>query len=203
MTKPSDDNQINWDPKIFFDPTNVNDIFATHGIPIPTYGNYGGPGYTAGTLGGTASVPADPLPVDPLDQLFYQHDLAIQQAQANPDPTAAAAAIVVASVQLVLSMNALPLINPSDQSYDPAAQLYEGLGTLAVVSQLIAPGWDLIPQLFQDGQSIQNAIISATQHAVVNFEEGLAAIPGEAGSLHGALHVFEQKFADMLPFDLL
>jgi hypothetical protein len=84
MTKPSDDTQFNWDPKIFFDPTNLNDIFATQGIPIPTYGNYGGPGYTAGTLGGTASVPADPLPVDPLDDLFYQHDLAIQQANGDP-----------------------------------------------------------------------------------------------------------------------
>src|SRR5215472_474411 len=82
MTKPTDDN-INWDPNLSFDPTNVADPFATHGIPVPTYGNYGGPGYTAGTLGGTASVPADPPPVDPLDQLFYTHDLAIQRYAAR------------------------------------------------------------------------------------------------------------------------
>src|SRR5262245_36948798 len=143
MTKPTDDN-INWDPNLSFDPTNVADPFATHGIPVPTYGNYGGPGYTAGTLGGTASVPADPPPVDPLDQLLYTHDLAIQQAQAIGDPTAAAVAIVVATIQLVHDMNGLPLINPGDASYDPAAQLYEGLATLAVVSQIIAPTWDSI-----------------------------------------------------------
>jgi hypothetical protein len=35
-----------------------------------------------------------------------------------------------------------------------------------------------------------------------NFEEGLAALLGEASSLHGAFHVFEQKFADTLPFDI-
>jgi len=39
---------------------------------------------------------------------------------------------------------------------------------------------------------------TAAQHAVTNFEEGLAAIPGEAGSLHGAFHVLQS-----LPFDLL
>jgi hypothetical protein len=94
------------------------------------------------------------------------------------------------------------LIDPNSANYDPAVQLYEGLATLAVIGQLIAPGWDLIGQQ-PGGQIIQQQIVSAAQHAVVNFEEGLAAIPGEAGSLHGALQVFEHKFADTLPFDLL
>ena len=52
MTKPTPTGNINWEPILFFDPTSL-DPFASHGIPIPTYGNYGGPGYTAGTLGGT------------------------------------------------------------------------------------------------------------------------------------------------------
>jgi hypothetical protein len=197
MTKPSEGN-INWDPHLSFDPTSL-DPFATHGIPIPTYGNYGGPGYSAGTIGGTVTgtVPPDPPPMDPLDALFYAHDFAVQEAQANPDPTAAAALIVGATIDLVHEMDALKLINPSEASYNPAAQLYEGLATLAVVSQIIAPFWGSI------GSQFQNEIIAATQHAVVNFEEGLAAIPGEAGSLHGALQVFEHKFADMLPFDIM
>src|SRR5262245_53449854 len=195
MTKPTEVGHINWDPNLSFDPTNVADPFATHGIPVPTYGNYGGPGYTAGTLGGTASVPADPPAVDSLDQLFYTHDLAIQTANGDL-PT-----IVLATVQLVLGMDALAIINPNDPAhYDPAAQLYEGLATLAVVSQIIAPAWQFIGSLpGGQGQIIQGDIMAATQHAVVNFEEGLAAIPGEAGSLHGALQVFEHKFADMLP----
>jgi hypothetical protein len=204
MTKPTDDN-INWDPNLSFDPTNVADPFATHGIPIPTYGNYGGPGYTAGTLGGT-TPPLDPqtqLPdppwADDLDRLFYLHDFAIQEAHGDL-PT-----IVLATVQLVLGMDTLAIINPNDPAhYDPAAQLYEGLATLAVVSQIIAPAqaWQFIGSL-PGGQTIQGDIIAATQHAVVNFEEGLAALPGEAGSLHGALQVFEHKFADTLPFDIM
>src|SRR5215831_18404047 len=175
MTKPTEVGHINWDPHLSFDPTNVADPFATHGIPVPTYGNYGGPGYTAGTLGGTASVPADPPPVDPLDQLFYEHDFAIQQ---NP------AAIVGATVLLVehmdTSLAVQDIIDPNSPHYDPAAQLYEGLATLAVVSQIIAPAWGAIVD-----PDIQAGIKAATQHAIVNFEEGLAALPGEAGSLHG------------------
>src|SRR5262245_33491407 len=129
MTKPTDDN-INWDPNLSFDPTNVADPFATHGIPVPTYGNYGGPAYHAGTLGGTASVPADPPPVDSLDTLFYTHDLAIQQALAG-DPAAAAAAILGATILLVHDMDTSlavqDIIDPNSPHYDPAAQLYEGL----------------------------------------------------------------------------
>ena len=200
MTKPTDDN-INWDPNLSFDPTNVADPFATHGIPVPTYGKYGDPGYTAGTLGGRASVPADPPPVDSLDTLFYTHDLAIQQALAG-DPAAAAAAILGATILLVHDMDTSlavqDIIDPNSPHYDPAAQLYEGLATLAVVSQIIAPAWGAIVD-----PDIQAGIKAATQHAIVNFEEGLAALPGEAGSLHGALQVFEHKFADTLPFDIM
>ena len=83
MSKPSDTGCINWEPTLHFHPTSL-DPFATHGIPVPTYGNYGGPGYTAGTLGGTTpNPPPDPTPVDPLDTLFYQHDLVFQQFHAN------------------------------------------------------------------------------------------------------------------------
>jgi hypothetical protein len=196
MTKPSQVGHINWDPNLSFDPTSL-DPFATHGIPIPTYGNYGGPAYSAGTLGGTTPPPPNPNPppLDALDELFYAHDFALQEANGNPQ------VIVGASIDLVLNMdlnmNVLSLTDPNSPKYDPAAQLYEGLGTLAVVSQLIASAWQFIDQ------STQAQIETAAQHAVTNFEEGLAAIPGEAGSLHGAFHVFEQKFAESLPFDLL
>ena len=89
------------------------------------------------------------------------------------------------------------LIDPNSPNYDPSVQLYEGLATLAVIGQLIAPGWALIDP------TNQGLIVLAAQHAVVNFEEGLAAIAGEAGSLHGALQVFEHTFANTLPFHLL
>ena len=135
MTKPTPTGNINWEPNLFFDPTSL-DPFASHGIPIPTYGNYGGPGYTAGTFGGTTpNPPPNPPPVDQLDGLFYQHDLVFQQFQDGviTDP----AALVQASVQLVFDMSALTYTDPGSPNYDPAAGLYEGLGTLAVVSQLL------------------------------------------------------------------
>src|SRR5262245_33831843 len=170
MTKPSGgmDDHINWDPNLRFDPNSL-DPFAIHGIPVPTYGNYGGPGYTAGTIGGTASVPADPLPVDALDQIFYQHDLAIQQAQAIGDPAAAAAAIVAASITAVVQMDTSlavqDIIDPNSPHYDPAAELYEGLAAIGVIGQLIAPAWKSIDP------TTQQAIVSVAQHAIVNFEE--------------------------------
>lgn len=44
------------------------------------YGNYGGLDYSAGIEDGSASSPPDPAPVDKFDQLFYQHDFALQNA---------------------------------------------------------------------------------------------------------------------------
>lgn len=197
MSKPSDTGLVNWEPNLHFHPTSL-DPLATHGIPVPTYGNYGGPGYTAGTLGGTTpNPPPNPLPVDPLDALFYQHDFVFQQFHDGIiiDP----AALIEASVQLVLGMSALTYTDPGSSDYDAAAGLYEGFGALAVVSQLLVDtgAFEALPPL------VQQQIAVASQEAVTNFEAGLAVIPGEAGSLHGALHVFEHKFADSLPFDLL
>ena len=99
----------------------------------------------------------------------------------------------------MIDMSALTYTDPGSPNYDPAAGLYEGLGTLAVVSQLLVDtgAFPTLPP------PVQEQIAIATQEAVTNFEAGLAAIPGEAGSLHGALHVFEHKIADTLPFDLM
>src|SRR5262249_36531870 len=152
---PSEVGHINWDPHLSFDPTSL-DPFATHGIPIPTYGNYGGPGYSAGTLGGTTPPPPNPNPppVDPLDALFYAHDFALQQANGNLQ------VIVGASIDLVHNMDPDPTVLALIHSA-PAAQLFEGLATLAVVSQLIAPAWLSITD-----PSIRTQIETATQHAV-------------------------------------
>ena len=91
---------INWEARSYFD-FNSLDPFATHGIPLPTYGNYGGPNYSAGEVGGKITgTSADPPPVDPLDALFKTHDLVYQTTQ---DPLARA----TADVQLVENMYAL------------------------------------------------------------------------------------------------
>ena len=170
MSKPSETGFINWEPNLFFHPTSL-DPFATHGIPIPTYGNYGGPGYTAGTMGGTTPPPPpNPPTMDALDALFYEHDLVFQQFHDGviTDP----AVLIQASVQLVLAASALTYTDPGSSNYDPAAGLYEGFGTLAVVSQLlVATG------AFQAlSPEVQQQIAVASQEAVTNFEAGLAAI---------------------------
>jgi hypothetical protein len=181
---------IDWEPNLHFDPHSP-EPFATHGIPIPVYGNYGGPDYTAGVLEGTTPETPDPAPVDALDALFYQHDLVYQHFRdgviTNP------ALLVAADVHLVESMYALTYTDPGDPNYDPEAGLYEGFSTLGLVGQLAAEG--ALQQLPPADQLI---IAAAAQEALVNLEAGLAAIPGEAKSLHGAFHVFEHKFLNAL-----
>jgi len=176
---------INWiDSTLRFDPKSA-DPFATHGIPLPVYGLYGGPNWSAGQIGGTVT-PTSPAGLDPLDALFKTHDLVYQTTQ---DPLARA----TADVQLVENMYALTFTDPGDPNYDPEAGLYEGFATLGIVAQLAAGG-------FLQNLPLQDQILiaAATQEAIVNFEAGLAEVPGGAKSLHGALHVFEHQYLDFL-----
>jgi hypothetical protein len=172
---------INWeDSTLRFDPVSP-DPLATHGIPLPVYGNYGGPNWSAGEVGGTPTIPANPPPVDQdqlgLDTLFYAHDLAYQS---STDPLERAAADIL----LVQGMHNLTYTDPGQPNYDPEAGLYEGFATLAILLQLAA-----------GGAPPQTEIV---QEAIVNFEAGLAAVPDEAKSLHGAFHVFEHQYLDIL-----
>ncbi|WP_460449096.1 hypothetical protein [Alsobacter sp. SYSU BS001988] len=66
-----------------------------------TYGNYGGLNFSAGQIGGTTPVPAFPAPVDAYDALFYQHDLALQQAQTPAERILADVAVVEGVVGLL------------------------------------------------------------------------------------------------------
>src|SRR5262245_2099552 len=118
---------INWkDSTLRFDP-NSPDPFATHGIPLPVYGNYGGPNCSAGQVGGIATIPASPPPVDQnqggLDTLFWTHDLTYQN---STDPLVRAAADIL----LVQQMHDLMYTDPGQPNYDPEAGLYEGFATL-------------------------------------------------------------------------
>jgi hypothetical protein len=181
---------LNWEPTNYFQP-NTPDPFGTHGIPLPTYGRYGGPNLSAGVEGGAAPEPADlnatNAPVDDLDLLFYEHDYIYKH---SIDP----AVRLAADFALVTGMQALTFTDPGDPDYDAEAGLFQGFATLGLVTQVLAN------DLFEDlPQPVQAALVSATQEAIVNFEAGLAEVPpGEARSLHGALHVFEAKYLDLL-----
>jgi len=67
---------INWDVAFHFDPLALRP--APFGAAVPTYGNYGGPGYTEGAFGPLVA-PYEP-PVDALDALFLAHDVATAAA---------------------------------------------------------------------------------------------------------------------------
>src|SRR4051812_27927554 len=70
---------INWDKLDYFDLTPLQS--TSSGIPIPTYGNFGGPGYSQGVfLVDPDPAQFDPTPVDALDQQFMLHDEALAAA---------------------------------------------------------------------------------------------------------------------------
>ena len=80
---------INWAKEVFIDPVTFSASAGPGGIPIPTYGNYGGPDYSNGLVGGTIPLNGALPPVDQLDALFFNHDLAYQlQPSANEIPSA-------------------------------------------------------------------------------------------------------------------
>ena len=66
-----------------------------------TYGNYGGLNYSSGQIGGTALSPPNPAPVDAYDALFYQHDLALQEAHTPVARVHADAAVVEGVIELL------------------------------------------------------------------------------------------------------
>src|SRR5262249_5016 len=129
---------INWDVTTRFDPSSLT--ASTHGIPIPSYGNYGGSNYSAGVEGGSASDPNAPPPVDALDSLFYQHDLVYQ----NPNSTAQN--IADADVTLVAGMSALAPTLGSE------ALLYDSLATIGIVGKILTtPGEAALIELTHPG----------------------------------------------------
>jgi hypothetical protein len=173
---------INWDVTIRFDPNSLEPS-TQHGIPVPSYGNYGGPNYSAGVEGGTPPEGPNPFPApaDDLDNLFWQHDLDYKHATSPTD-------IAQADVNLVKALS-----DPAVFADDLEALLYDAFATLAIVGKI------LTTELPYVDPGDLPALAGAAQLAIQNFETGLAETPGnEARSLHGAFHVFEAQFADLL-----
>jgi len=172
---------------------------ADSGIPIPVYGNYGGPLWTAGQVGGTTPpLPAngdpfsvDPEPVDRLDAAFYVHDLSYVD---NPG------ASVENDFQLLQAIDSLQFTDPSASNYggDVEASLYAGSASLALIGRLVStPG--ALNEL--DAAEI-SALPKFTANVIQNFEAGLAVVPEEG---RVALHAFEasQLSHTEAQFDLL
>ncbi|MFH5924247.1 hypothetical protein [Roseomonas xinghualingensis] len=117
---------IHWNQQFFVDSATLQP--ASSGIPLPTYGNFGGAGYSQGVFSANPD-PAqfDPVPVDALDQQFEIHD----QESAAADTVAEQAA---ADVTLIRGIEAANQVHQPD----PEAALYGGGATLAMIEQLAA-----------------------------------------------------------------
>jgi hypothetical protein len=184
---------INWDVTVRFDPNSL--VPSTHGIPVPSYGNYGGPNYSAGVEGGTTPEGPNPIPapVDALDTLFWQHDLVYQHVKDGLVPPPDIPNVIAqADVNLAEGMYALTKTN-----LDPEALLYDAFGTLSIVGKILTTPSELA---YLEARPLDlAAVLTAGQAAIPNFEIGLAETPGnEARSLNGAFHVFEAHFAQQL-----
>jgi Domain of unknown function (DUF4214) len=120
---------INWTKEVFVDPITFAVSAEPGGIPIPTYGNYGGPDYSNGAVGGTIPLTGALAPVDQLDALFFTHDLAYQlQPSANEIPTA--------DLALIHGIESLTAAG----SLDAEASFYAGATILGVISFMALNG---------------------------------------------------------------
>jgi hypothetical protein len=145
---------INWDLPFHVDPSTL--LPSDTGIPVPTYGNFGGPGYTNGIFVGSGQIP-DPTPVDALDFQFMLHDQASAAAQTTAQQ-------VAADLTLIAGIEAL---KPSQ--LDAEARLYAGATTLAMIEQLaVTDSLDLLPP---------KQLVHVVRDAVQNLEHGLHKLP--------------------------
>ncbi|MFC4174650.1 hypothetical protein ACFOYU_21785 [Microvirga sp. GCM10011540] len=107
----------------------INWLILTPGpesLLLPTYGYYGGPGYSGGALIGAGEVPDPTLqPQDPLDALFRQHDAAYT-------PTATQGELAQADILLIENILALP-----EEAVTGEGDLYAGAAVLAMIYQIV------------------------------------------------------------------
>jgi|SRR3954468_21986660 len=159
---------IDWDSPLRFHPTTLEPS-TTRGIPLPFYGNYGGPGN---------SGPGPAL--SPLDELYQAHDNAYDQAGGDISAQSAADATLIESILFLDAQGGLS---------DPEDSIYAGFSTLAIVGNLA---------LHDDLDQLTTPPALVIANAIDNLETGFAEAPSEGRSLHGALHVFEAHFSDLL-----
>jgi len=162
---------IDWDDSnLHFQPKTTNP--SDHGIPVPFYGLYGGPNWSAGELDGNPLAPGAPAGVSDLDLAFQAHDIAYASNQN----------IAQADFTLLTSIDTL-------QFNDAEDSIYAGFASLSIIAKIVTSG-----ELAQLTPGQISALPLFAVNAIEDFEAGLAAAPQEGRSLHGALHVFEAQY---------
>lgn len=98
---------------------------ADQDIRIPTYGRYGGPDYAGGKLLKPGDVPDFTVkPIDALDRLFRQHDIAVLKADTSYDQA-------LADLHLIKGILKLPTSAVSGEG-----DLYAGAAILAMIGRI-------------------------------------------------------------------
>jgi hypothetical protein len=168
------DEGINWDVL----------VPGPGGSVIPTYGNYGGPGYTGGeTLPANSASPPSAYevkPIDPLDALFRQHDMAYDPGLTPADPLTRAKA----DLALLQGIDKLP-----SGQMDADASAYAGLAMLFAVGQIEFINGH--PELLS-----QKDLRHYTLEALHDIERGLAKMPAQEA------YYFEQALGPLGDLEL-
>src|SRR5690349_7804959 len=129
---------INWNTDVFINPVTLVASAGPSGIPAPTYGNYGGPDYSNGSVGGTIPITGGIIggvaPVDNLDTLFKMHDLAYQTQAQFPGQE-----FPSADLALIHGIEGLT------GHLDAEASLYGGAAILGIAAFMAANGHRLSP----------------------------------------------------------
>jgi len=158
-------------------------VLGPGGIPLPTYGNYGGPGYSNGEVLSSPNQPVDysAPPVDGLDELFLFHDMAYDSPNA----------LVRAEGDLALIRGIEEL---SLSQLSPEESLYAGAAILAAVEQLTVTNGH--PELLS-----QSELLAATNTSVQDIQYGLSHLePADAIGIRAWLAgTGSGLFADLLP----
>jgi hypothetical protein len=189
--------KINWnDPNpLFINPKFGIDLHgnAPKGIPLPTYGNYGGPNISDKL--GTGET------VDALDDLFKTHDETIEDAILNPEDDTPGVLtpdeLVAAHAELFGGIKGLP---ESDGLIldDAEATLYAGFTIFGLTAQLVQLGLLNALEAALDPTNPDD-VSAALNDAQGYMETGLAELTtGEARSLQSLLPLFEDQFEDFL-----
>lgn len=162
--------QINW----------LNLTEGPGGIPVPTYGEYGGPGWSGGAFVEADETPDyTVLPEDDLDALFLAHD----QAYDFPSNDFSQA---IADIVLIQEIQALP-----EDAVSGEGDLYAGGAMLAMLYQIAIPNDH--PELLQflDLEGIvQDAIDLIAQGSIApepEEEEAFVAWLEETGAALAAI----------------
>ena len=154
------------------------------GISLPTYGNYGGPGYSNGEVlsSPNQSVDYSAPPVDGLDELFLFHDMAYESPST----------LVRAEGDLAL-IQGIEELSSSSQLL-PEESLYAGAAILFAIEQLtVANGH---PELLSQSQ-----LLAAANTSARNIQYGLTHLePADAIGIRVWLaETGSGSFADLLP----